>query len=1291
MDFKKILLILFIFCILSAFSASAINFKGIAWNATYDDGNVDTAFGVDVDSSGNPVVTGKGNNDYVTFKYASKTGAQIWNATYAPGVIARGINVDSLNNVAVTGDAPGGILTVKYNSAGVRLWNDTYNPGGFPTGRGVASDSQNNIIITGSGTANTDFVTVKYNSTGAQQWVKTYGFSNSLDYGKGVVDSQNNIVLTGRSNASGDWDIVTVKYNSTGGQLWNTTFDTGNPDDVEAIALDSNDNIIVAGYETVAIQREDYLIVKFNSTGGQIWNVTIDNDERDIGHGVAVTPSDNIVVTGYSGPAFPLRYNYFTVMLNQSGAMIWNGTFDKGNDFATGAASDSQGNIIITGYSDNVTASKTNSYLTLKYLFNDPPTQDNPILNSSVEGNTVIENLTVYPQNVVDPEGSPVTNITNWFMNGTSITVLNMPFDTNITSNATGAVRDYSPYQNNGTLGNGSLAKVPVWIDNGISGGAYIFDGSSDEIAVSADNSLNLSKDLSIEVWIKPRAVTGIDYVLDKGDEGAVFGNEGHNYALYVYSLTNKAYFVMHPTMNFPPGSRLGVSTTTNITPNRWYHIVATFSNTTRNMSIYVNGTLENVVNTTLATGPPIYPYALRIGKDSPSAISGTGWFNGTIDEVRIYNRTLTAGQVLANYNSGSPNYRTISSQETQINETWRACLTPNDAIDDGQTKCSNNVTIKKPVECGDYIANDTVLLRDLKGNGTCFTIIADHVTLDCAGHMLTGNGTGQGIITNHTNNITIKNCIVRNFTNGIYLNASNDSLVQENSAYNHSNTGFYLISSSRNDVINNTAYNSTYGILLNLSSNNTLTGNLVYNSQDFGFYLQDNSCYNYLFNNTARNTSDTGFHLALNSSYNTIRNNSAHDTQNRGFHVDNCTGNILASNNAYDNVRNGFDIHTGSSSNSLFNNTAYNNGFFGFLIYQTDNNTLKDNAAYDNTRQGVVVRIANNTNISNMHVYNNALGEVWIGTGATPCQVYISGLIIDRPTDGFQYYTNLSITDSVDPNTEYIIYWASQGTLPANYISFRRKFVNISNFIGATSIDSITWYWLDSELAGYNESQFELWQYNASGWTMLNNSPDIAANTLGLRNLVPSSDYGILQQAPPAPPTPSGGGGGGGGRSYINAMEQQERQAETQTTTTPIAPFNYVPDFEEEIIEEEPAAPVIEEKIEIKEEKAPETKVIAPETPGFSLFDLISTRNFVRAALLILVVSILLYVFALSRFLKKKQESKEDALAEEVFEMPKKPVSKKIKPKASAPKVSVLDKREKTAKDILKELNKYK
>jgi len=37
MDFKKILLILFIFCILSAFSAYAINFKGIAWNATYDD------------------------------------------------------------------------------------------------------------------------------------------------------------------------------------------------------------------------------------------------------------------------------------------------------------------------------------------------------------------------------------------------------------------------------------------------------------------------------------------------------------------------------------------------------------------------------------------------------------------------------------------------------------------------------------------------------------------------------------------------------------------------------------------------------------------------------------------------------------------------------------------------------------------------------------------------------------------------------------------------------------------------------------------------------------------------------------------------------------------------------------------------------------------------------------------------------------------------------------------------------------------------------------------------------
>ena len=61
------------------------------------------------------------------------------------------------------------------------------------------------------------------------------------------------------------------------------------------------------------------------------------------------------------------------------------------------------------------------------------------------------ENLTVY-YNILDIDDDSVKNITNWYKDGTSITVLNMPFeggslDGNITGVSNGA-KDYSSYEN---------------------------------------------------------------------------------------------------------------------------------------------------------------------------------------------------------------------------------------------------------------------------------------------------------------------------------------------------------------------------------------------------------------------------------------------------------------------------------------------------------------------------------------------------------------------------------------------------------------------------------------------------------------------------------------------------------------------------------------------------------------------------------------------------------------------------------------------------------------------------
>jgi len=102
------------------------------------------------------------------------------------------------------------------------------------------------------------------------------------------------------------------------------------------------------------------------------------------------------------------------------------------------------------------------------------PSVSDVVLTSTSGNNLTTDNLSVTFSSS-DSDGDSLTNITDWREDGTSIAVLNMPFDSQITSTASGAVKDYSTYGNNGTLGGGTPANAPTWTSSGQVGGAYSF------------------------------------------------------------------------------------------------------------------------------------------------------------------------------------------------------------------------------------------------------------------------------------------------------------------------------------------------------------------------------------------------------------------------------------------------------------------------------------------------------------------------------------------------------------------------------------------------------------------------------------------------------------------------------------------------------------------------------------------------------------------------------------------------------------------------------------------------
>ena len=367
-----------------------------AWVRRYDGpgSEWDQAVDLVVDAAGNVYVTGNSaqnhdypyNQDYSTVGY-SPEGEELWIGRYdgpaGSDEYAYSIVLDAGGNVHVAGSSMASVsnldyVTVKYRPSGDTAWVKRYS--GTGNGRdycyAVATNDPGNVYVTGaslsSGTGY-DCVTVKYDSSGIQLWAERYGGSGDDGARAIAVDGAGNVYVTGYSSApSTYYDCLTIKYHPNGDTAWARIYDgpANDWDQCSEIAVDQAGNVYVAGFSYGIGTYRDYVTIKYDSTGKEIWAVRYNGpgNSTDEASDLAVDDLGNAYVTGFSSDSVAFT-DYATLKYSPSGNELWVQRYNgpgSGSDEATAVAIDDSGNVYVTGYSwGNETAG---DYATVKYI-----------------------------------------------------------------------------------------------------------------------------------------------------------------------------------------------------------------------------------------------------------------------------------------------------------------------------------------------------------------------------------------------------------------------------------------------------------------------------------------------------------------------------------------------------------------------------------------------------------------------------------------------------------------------------------------------------------------------------------------------------------------------------------------------------------------------------------------------------------------------------------------------------------------------------------------------------------
>jgi hypothetical protein len=572
-------------------------------------------------------------------------------------------------------------------------------------------------------------------------------------------------------------------------------------------------------------------------------------------------------------------------------------------------------------------------------------------------------------------------------------------------------VYDFSGNNNNGSLINGTYN-----LTNSILNDGSLYFTNKSYINVNYSNSLNITNQISISLWVYPVAspITIGASLVRKGDV-----NGGQCNFLSPYELGMDTDRTIYFKISNSSGNSTKIWSASALGLNQWTYVTAVYNTT--NVIIYLNGIQSKIGNITgiICSNNQ----SVGINSNIEKEVSYYNTLNGSLDEIIIYNKTLLSNEVYNLYRTYLPKSCVNLTDDTVISDY----LSPT------------------------YLCPDNYYINDTNQNGV-IQIGASNVILDCNGSSIIGNWTSTdlfypiGIKATGYNNITISNCKVNNYnhpiesvnSNGLILN----NITENNSKFSYfsnavnlminnftstysSFCAIYTDSTTANITIKNSYFTGSYYSSMIFHSLNSVVSNFnitnnIFNERAIEFYNVTNSYVSYNLWNKSNGVSRAGGWntygvYAQDGGYNTFSyNNMSNNNPSYGigdtglysgiqlqglenydnisfnyFYNNNNAGNILvytSYNNIFNNTCDKQDkcIYLSAGDNNNIYNNFINNSYMNYDGYDTaimvegnsDNNLIHDNTIDRYGTYGIFVRKSNNDSIYNniINTYNHSV-----------------------------------------------------------------------------------------------------------------------------------------------------------------------------------------------------------------------------------------------------------------------------------------------------------------------------